>query len=380
LGITIAEIKGRQERLRRALAEAGLPGALVVGRGFFDRPGSLAYLTGHIPPFISGPLLDTDGGMGLGVGILPTVGEPVVLDTFPSRPELIASQDVRASGRIVADSIAALREKGLSAGPLAVVDGDLLPWTFARLIQEALPDVRLVPFDKPVHQMRSIKSSAEVALIRSAAVVADKGLAAVRSAICPGTTERAVCAAGHEAALAAGADFVRYLRVHSGEWSLGGARWPQAMDRVIQEGEYIAVDIIGAAQGYGFDVLRCYVAGTPSDEQRRLTSAAAAVTDAMVAACRPGATGRMLHAAGLKRADELGYAHVMDRFIGHGIGMETMEWPLPHAADDTPLEPGMVLCIEPSLRVPGVGGARIEEEVLVTEDGPVLLTVTPRGL
>lgn len=379
MSISLEEIRQRQERLRRELAAAGLKGALVVGRGFFDRPGSLAYLTGHIPPFISAPFDGPEGGMGLAAAVIPVTGEPVLLEMFPSRPSMVAAE-IRPTPGVVGGTIAALREKGLNSGALAVVDGDLLPWAFARLLQEALPDLRLVPFDRPVAAMRAIKSEAEIGLIRKAALVADAGLARVREVILPGVTERAVCAAGQQAALAAGADFVRYLRVHSGPWSLTGARWPQAMDRVMEEGDYVAVDIIGAAQGYGFDVLRCFVAGTPTEAQRRLTDAAAAVTGAMTAACTPGATGRQIYAAGARKAEELGYLDALDRFIGHGIGLETMEWPLLDPEDDAPLLPGMVLCIEPGLKVPGVGGARIEEEVLVTADGPALLTVTSRAL
>ena len=369
--IALPEIAGRLARLRRALVEAGLPGALAVGRGFFDRPGSMAYLTGHIPPFISAPFAGEDAGIGLGVAVIPADGDPVIIDTYPSRPDLTPVRDLRASTRVVADTLATLREKGLAAGPLAVVDGDLLPWAFAR---ELGPE-RLVAFDAPVARMRSIKSPAEVEAIRAAARIADAGLAAVRQAVRPGVTERAVCAAGQGAALAAGADFVRYLRVHSGPWAYGGARWPQAMDRVLEAGDYVSVDIIGARDGYGFDVLRCFVAGPAAAAQRRLTEAAGQVTAAVAAACRPGATPADLRAAARARASALGYGDALGDFLGHGIGMETMEWPL--LEPDDVLEPGMVLCIEPRLKVDGVGNACVEEEVAVTADGPERLTVTP---
>lgn len=374
MGIGLAEISGRQERLRRALAEAGLPGALAVGRGFFDRPGSLAYLTGHIPPFISAPFAGAGAGIGLGVAILPVTGEPVVIDTYPSRPDRTPVGDLRASTRVVTDTVAALREKGLTQS-IAVIDGDLLPWAFARALEAGLPDLKLVAFDEAVARLRAIKSPAEVAAIRAAARVADAGLLAVRGAVHPGTTERVICTAGHAAALAAGADFVRYLRVHSGPWAFGGARWPQAMDRVLEAGDYVSVDIIGAADGYGFDVLRCFVAGEPTPAQRNLTEAAAAVTASVVAACRPGATAHDLRAAAAARAQTLGFGDALGDFLGHGIGMETMEWPL--LEPDDVLAPGMVLCLEPRLLVAGVGNACVEQEVAVTADGPELLTVTP---
>jgi hypothetical protein len=76
-----------------------------------------------------------------------------------------------------------------------------------------------------------------------------------------GVTEREVCAAGTAACLRAGADFVRYFRVHSGPWSAAGSRWPQAMDRPIRAHEVVVLDAIGAVGGYGFDVNRTAVKG-----------------------------------------------------------------------------------------------------------------------
>jgi Xaa-Pro dipeptidase len=373
------EIVQRQETLRKALGERGLSAALAVGRGFFDRPGSFAYFTGHIPPFISAPFDDERGGAGLGVALIDDA-EVAVLEMFPTRPELIAADEVRPSYQIVADTIDLLKEKGLSRGAIGVVDGDLLPWTFARLMTERLPDMGLVPFDGPAARMRSVKSPAEIEALASAADVADRALAAAREAVVPGATEREVCAAGIAAALLAGADFVRYLRVHSGSWSLVGARWPQATSRRLNDGDYVAVDVIGTAGGYAFDVLRCFVAGNPSDEQRRLTHAASGVTQAVVSACRPGMTSEDLRKVAGMAAENARYGPFLDDFIGHGIGLETVEWPLLGPDDATPLEPGMVLCIEPGIIVPDIGGARIEEEIVVTEDQPRVLTNSPREL
>lgn len=377
--VPLEEIRARQETLRHLLAGRGLRAALAVGRGFFDRPGSFAYFTGHIPPFISAPFDRPNGGAGLGVAVIPADGDVVVIEMFPTRPELIATDDVRVSSTPVAETINVLRELRLD-GAVGIVDGDLLPWTFARLLGEALPNLELVPFDPPVARLRSVKSAAEIEALRRAARVADAGLAVVRENVIPGSTEREVCTAGIAEAMRCGADFIRYLRVHSGPWSLIGARWPQATDRVLREGEYVAADIIGTRQGYGFDVLRCFVAGGSTPQQRRLTDAAAAVTQAVISECRPGAVANDLLAAAKKSAERLGYGDCLDGFIGHGIGLETVEWPLLTAEEEWPLEPGMVLCIEPALLAKGIGGARIEEEIVVTEDEPEVLTSSSRSI
>src|SRR4029453_17955481 len=98
------------------------------------------------------------------------------------------------------------------------------------------------------------------------------------------------CAAVFAAGLNAGADFLRYVRVHSGPWSAAGSRWPQAMDRAIQPGEIVALDAIGAYQGYQFDVNRTTVCGEPDAESLQLLEttreAAQAAVDAAIAGAR----------------------------------------------------------------------------------------------
>ena len=140
--------------------------------------------------------------------------------------------------------------------------------------------------------MRAIKSPRELDLLRRAALCADAALMTANAMIRRGgVTEREVCAEAIAAAMRAGADFVRYFRVHSGPWSAYGSRWPQAMNRMIEPGEIVALDAIGAYQGYGFDVNRTTVCGEPSAETRRLLETTLEATNAAVAQIRAGRGG-----------------------------------------------------------------------------------------
>ena len=167
--------------------------------------------------------------------------------------------------------------------------------------------------------------------------------------------------------MSAGAYFVRYMRVHSGPWSALGSRWPQATDREIQRGDLVILDAIGAVEGYQFDVNRSLPAGPtmptvcsswrrpPGRSRRRSTRAGPAIESPMWS-MRPRAV-----------IDRSPFANAFGGMMGHGIGLETVEEPLLTAGDETELEAGMVLCVEPGLFVPNWGGALIEQEVIVRD-------------
>ena len=263
--ISAEEIRGRQKIARDRASAAGYDALLVVGRSFYDRPGDLAYLSGHFPPFPTTVFSQGNRGMGHAFLLLPAVGEPVLLtDARKHRPDLVAVDDVRAAGDLGEGLIDLLRETFLEDGIVGLVGDDILPAAIDRQLLQELPGLTLDPEPTIVANMRAIKSPRELDLLRRAALCADAALMTANAMIRRGgVTEREVCAEAIAAAMRAGADFVRYFRVHSGPWSAYGSRWPQAMNRMIEPGEIVALDAIGAYQGYGFDVNRTTVCGAP---------------------------------------------------------------------------------------------------------------------
>jgi len=377
LGISRDEFRGRQARTRELAAAAGYAGVMVIGRSFYDRPGALAYLTNHFPPF---PATEFDGpirGLGHGVFLLPVHGPAtLVVDGGFYRDDLVVADDVRVAADLPAETAAALHELRLASAQVALVGEDLLPLAFFGELLDEAPDLDLVPDERLVAQGRLVKSPAEQALLRRAAEIAGIGLAAAIQTVRPGVSERQVCAAGTAAALAAGADFVRYLRVHSGPWSAWPSRWPQATGRVLEAGDVVTLDIIGAYQGYGFDVLRTAVCGEPDPDMRKLLEAALLATERAVDAARAGATAESVYQAGCQALSNAGFGDHLPDFVGHGIGLETVEAPQLRRGVVGRLEPGMVLCIEPGVFIRGWAGACIEQEVIVAESGPPEL-ITP---
>lgn len=381
--ISAAEIRGRQQLARQQAAKAGYDALIVVGRSFYDRPGDLAYLTNHFPPFPTTVFSEGNRGMGHAILFLPVVGEPVLLtDARKHRPDLVVVDDVRAAGDLGSALIELLQETYLEDGNIGLVGDDILPAAIDRQLLAELPGLTLDPEPNIVASLRANKSAGELDLLRRAALCADAALMTANAMIRRGgVTEREVCAEAIAAAMRAGADFVRYFRVHSGPWSAFGSRWPQAMNRAIEPGEIVVLDAIGAYQGYQFDVNRTTVCGEPDAETRRLLETTLAATNAAVAEMRPGVPVSTVADAAIDVMERGRYGDYFGGMLGHAIGLETVELPYLKVGEPTLLQPNMVLCVEPGLFIPGVAGAAIEQEVIVHAIGPAeIITPTPPNL
>ncbi|MEX2355725.1 MAG: M24 family metallopeptidase, partial [Thermaerobacterales bacterium] len=160
-------------------------------------------------------------------------------------------------------------------------------------------------------------------------------------------------------------------------WSEVTSRWPQATERVMAAGDHVNLDIIGAVDGYHFDVLRTAVAGPATERQQRLLAALASVQTALLQAVRPGTTVKELFAVAAAAADRHGFGNRLGPLLGHGIGLETVESPVLFPDTDAVLAPGMVLCIEPTLHIPGEAAVSVEDELVVRPHGIERLTHLP---
>jgi Xaa-Pro aminopeptidase len=375
---TAAELERRLGRVREALQSQELEGAVIWGRSFYDRPGPIAYLTGYVPPFPSSA--DAPGIVGLGQAalVVPTRGQPsLYIDTIASNPSgavLDVVESVVRSADMAAEVGRHLRSLGAEGARLGLGGEDIVPHRIVRLLTEAVPGLAFVPFDPTLMDLRRVKSEAEVEGMRRACQVARKGFEAAVATLGVGRSEREVSAAGVAACLAAGADFIRYFRVHAGKASAGGSRWPPATDARIADGDLVTMDLIGAVDGFGFDLLRTAVVGRASADARTLAADAYAVHKAGRAALRPGGTVADLAALVQAAAKETASGPYLRGFYGHGIGLETLEWPYLIPGQDATFAAGEVLCLEPGLYRTGFGGACLEDEIIVRAGEPELIS------
>jgi Xaa-Pro aminopeptidase len=146
----------------------------------------------------------------------------------------------------------------------------------------------------------------------------------------------------------------------------------------------VVLDFGGILDGYCCDLTRMASVGTPSPEARRLYDAVREAQQAAIDAVRPGVTASSVDAAAREILVARGLGEAFGHGTGHGLGLEVHEEPRvgrPRSdGQDTRLEPGMIFTIEPGAYVPGFGGVRIEDDVLVTEKGSEVLTSVPRDL
>jgi Xaa-Pro aminopeptidase len=233
---------------------------------------------------------------------------------------------------------------------------------------------------------REIKSPGEIILMRHAIDVCEQGLEAMRQALRPGITENALWAKLHERNIALGGEWIETRLLSSGPRTNPWFR--ESSMRVIEKGDMVSVDtdLVGP-YGYCCDMSRSWVCddGKASDEQRRLYAAAVAEIEHNTALLKPGMTYREVAERAWKIPDEFyenRYSSIM-----HGVGL-CDEYPaIKHLGDfdakgyDGVIQPGMTLCIESYIGTSGGHeGVKLEEQVLITEDGHEKLTNYPLQL
>nr|WP_318382801.1 aminopeptidase [uncultured Enterobacter sp.] len=261
------------------------------------------------------------------------------------------------------------------------VEGEHVSWHTASLWMESL-NARLV--SAPLDDLRQIKSPQEVALIREACRIADATAAHIRAFIQPGMREREVAAELEWFMKQQGADKPAFdTIVASGE--RGALPHGKASEKVIVAGEFVTLDFGAQRLGYCSDMTRTLlVAGRHSaPEQTPLYGIYQTVLRAQRAAItmiKPGVPCHEIDAAARGIITDAGYGDYFGHNTGHAVGIDVHENPRFSPDDTTPLRPGMVLTVEPGIYLPGEGGVRIEEMVLVTETGAEVLYHYPTEL
>lgn len=240
-----------------------------------------------------------------------------------------------------------------------------------------------VHIDGWLKPLRMVKTDEELTKLRQAFALANTGLAAARDAVreagqTPGLREIDVwmriqtavnAAAGRRTPL--GNDCVVGYRQNN----IGG--WP--LDHVIRPGDNVIVDLSAAHGGYWSDSCMTYYAGDPTPAQTKLHAFITEALDYATSLVKPGVKAREIDAAVRDFVQRGGYP-VYPHHTGHGVGAGVHEEPRIVPYNETPLEAGMVIMLEPGVYFPGEYGCRIEDGLLVTADGAARLTQFDRGL
>lgn len=244
-------------------------------------------------------------------------------------------------------------------------------------------DITLRSTERLVEQARMIKDASEIAILRDAAARLERVLPPVLAEVRPGVTERTIAAAIEASMREAGYERMAFdTIVASGPHS--AMPHYRAGTRTLAAGDLLVLDFGGVLDGYCCDLTRTVSIGPPSREARRVYDAVRDAHAAAIAAVKPGVDTSAVDAAARDLLRERGLGEAFGHGTGHGLGLDVHEEPrIGKPRADVPplaLAAGMVFTIEPGAYLPGFGGVRIEDDVLVTESGCDLLTSFSREL
>lgn len=247
----------------------------------------------------------------------------------------------------------------------------------ARLLQRYAPGAELIPVDDWLADLRMVKEPGELAALRRAVAVAEAAFCAWLPALRPGLTEKEAAARLMAELLTRGAEALAFEPLVMG--GPNGAL-PHAVpgERPFAPGDWVVVDWGAVVNGYHSDLTRMVVFGEPAGELARLHRIVLAANTAGRAAVRPGVTAGAVDAAARAVIQAAGYGPQFTHRTGHGLGLEIHEPPYLVAGSALQLAPGMTFTVEPGIYVEGVGGIRLEDDVVVTPAGAETLTTLPR--
>ncbi len=234
----------------------------------------------------------------------------------------------------------------------------------------------------PVHleELRTVKDQDEIACIRKAAEIADAAFLDILECIHPGISEEEVAAKLEMLMRELGSERPAFTTIVA-SGPRGSLPHGVATEKLIVSGEFVTMDFGAVYRGYHSDMTRTICVGRADDEKRALYRTVLDAQRLGVSLVKPGASGRSVDAEVRKHLADAGYGEYFGHGLGHSLGLEIHEEPrLSKTSTCEDLLPGMVVTVEPGVYLPGWGGLRIEDTILVTDTGSVPLTKSGKEL
>ncbi len=360
----------RLERLTALMDAAGLhalvlnPGpALVYLTGLHfhlsERPTTLILAPPH-PPALIVPQLESDKARAASF--------PLQLFPFGDNPALWKHTFQAAADTCGLDS----KKIGVEPTRLRFLEMSYL--------QAAARSAAFISAEPLLSSLRIHKDASEIDAMREAARIAQRALQDILPLVKPGISERQLAAELIIALLRNGSSSELPFApiVAFGENSANPHAVPTG--RQLQNGDLVLFDWGASYADYFSDITRTFALGEPGEEMRRAYQLVQSANAAGRAAGKPGLPAGAVDAAARAVITAGGYGDYFTHRTGHGLGMESHEPPYLFAENDLALQPGMVYTVEPGIYLPGIGGVRIEDAMVVTHDGCESLTDFPRDL
>ena len=350
------------EGLRRWMANRHLDATYV------SRPVSIAYLTGfHAEPHerLMGLVVKREGA----TLVVPALEEQKA-GAQAEGAEVVAWRDGEDPYELVSRALRGLGEIG--------VEKEHLSLHAAEVITARTGVSELVDAGAEIRRMRLLKSEEELEKLARAAAITDAATDLIFSRLRVGQTEVEAAFILSSLIGELGGALSFPCLVQSGPNSALPHLEPSS--RKLAAGDLVLLDFGAAFDGYKADTTRMAVVGEPSARQREVHRVVVEAHDAAIAAVKPGIGAGEVDAAARRVIDAAGYGERFFHRVGHGLGLEGHEDPSLDPGSNTLLEPGMVFTIEPGIYIPGFGGVRVEDDLVVTEAGCRVLTKADRAL
>lgn len=240
-------------------------------------------------------------------------------------------------------------------------------------------DTELIPVSGLVEELRLVKSTDELSIMKKAAKIADDAFEHIQAYIKPGAKEIDISNELEFFMRKQGATSSSFdIIVASGNRS--ALPHGVASDKEIQSGELVTLDFGALYHGYCSDITRTVAVGEISSELKKIYNTVLEANVRGVDGIKPGITGKEADALTRDYIKAQGYGDYFGHSTGHGLGLEVHEGPGLSFKTDKKLEAGMVVTVEPGIYIPGVGGCRIEDDIVLTETGNERLTFAPKEL
>jgi Xaa-Pro aminopeptidase len=353
---------GRLGRVRSLMADSGAD-VLLLSVG-----ADLPYLTGYEATPLERLTMLVVPAEGDATMVVPRLEAPRV-DTRSGAFDVVAWDETEDPVAIVV---------GLVGDGRSSLIGDTTWAVFLLALQEALPGASFASATPVTRQLRMRKDAAEIGFLRSAAEAADRVVARLGEVRFTGRSERQVAADIASMTVEEGHDLATFAIIASGPNAASPHH--ETGDRVIERGDSIVLDFGGRHGGYHSDTSRTLHVGEPSVEFAAAFTVLGQAQEAARGAIRPGVTAEEIDRVARRVIEDAGYGERFVHRTGHGIGLEVHEHPYIVEGNDLPLEVGMAFSVEPGIYEPGEYGMRIEDIVVVAEDGVDELNRSDRGL
>jgi len=365
------DYQARLDGLKKRLAKQGIDVLALL-------PGAnLTYLTGIIKELSERPLVFflASSRSARPTVLLPHLEVETFSQALPYKVDLLAYIDEEGYAPAFAKAANVLSLPGRTIG----VEARSMRLLELRQIEQNALGSKIVEADEILSRGRMRKDQDEIEAIRTAIRVSEQSLKATCAQVKIGMTERDVQMILNMEMLKHGADGHGFPPI-----VLSGPRAAlphgSAGDRHLQEGDCLLIDYGFRVGVYSADITRTFSIGTSNPEWKAIYEIVKAANEAGRKAAAPGVTAEHVDAAARTVVDKAGYGEYFNHRTGHGLGLDIHEPPYIVSGNKTILEPGMVFTVEPGIYLADRVGVRIEDDVVITQDGAESLSTLPREL